>query len=396
MNDIKEKSAPEKAISETENRKILSDYSITENNKKINSDEDKYNIQQFIIMQRLPYKSKLSLAKARVIEFINECGIRGLSTHISVGGLDSITLLCFIRSMGYDSRSIPAISVSILEDKGNQEIHKQLGVISIKPYKSKTQVLNEFGFPVISKAKATKISYLQEPDNPKRTFIHAIMTGDMGEQGHFQHSDKIKLQDKWIKLFGGYYNEHRPDLKCQIAPFKVSAKCCKYMKEDPCDDWAKAHNSAPFLGLMASEGGQREMALMKNGCNYFGKDVIRSCPFATFSRQDLLQLALDLNVPVPRAYGKIERKSDGTLYTTRAQRTGCSMCGFGIQFEKRPHRFDRLYQDNPKEWEYWMYRAITAPDGTKYGWGKVLDYLGIGWEWADGKMVDNHGQLKLI
>ena len=38
MNDIKEKSAPEMAVSETENRKILSDYSITESNKKINSD----------------------------------------------------------------------------------------------------------------------------------------------------------------------------------------------------------------------------------------------------------------------------------------------------------------------------------------------------------------------
>lgn len=31
-----------------------------------------------------------------------------------------------------------------------------------------------------------------------------------------------------------------------------------------------------------------------------------------------LQLALDLNVPIPRAYGKIKRKDDGTLYTTRA------------------------------------------------------------------------------
>jgi hypothetical protein len=38
------------------------------------------------------------------------------------------------------------------------------------------------------------------------------MTGDMGEQGKFQHRDKIKLQDKWIELFGGLYADHRPDI----------------------------------------------------------------------------------------------------------------------------------------------------------------------------------------
>ena len=343
--------------------------------------ETKMQIKYFEQMQTLPYESKVCVAYQRVNEFQSECYQRELNTHISVGGLDSITLLCFLRQeCGYSAESIPAISVSILEDKSIQEVHRQLGVQSIKPYKSKVQVLNELGFPVISKAKATKIAYLQEPNNPKQTFIHAIMTGDMGEQGHFQHSEKIKLQDKWIKLFGGHYQEHRPDIHCQIAPFKVSSKCCKYMKEDPLDDWGKEHKSGSYLGLMASEGGQREMALKKNGCNYFGKSTIRSCPFATFSRQDLLQLALDLNVPVPKIYGEIKRNAKGELYTTRAQRTGCSMCGFGIQFEKRPHRFDLLRQDNYKEWEFYMYRCCKDSDGTPYGWGRVLDYIGVAWE----------------
>ena len=71
----------------------------------------------------------------------------------------------------------------------------------------------------------------------------------------------------------------------------------------------KEHRSAPFLGLMASEGGQREEALVDHGCNYFEKTVIRSAPFAPFLRQDLLQLALDLNVPVPKIYGEIKKKT---------------------------------------------------------------------------------------
>lgn len=112
-----------------------------------------------------------------------------------------------------------------------------------------------------------------------------------------------------------------------------------------------------------------------------GKNTIRSAPFAPFLRQDLLQLALDLKVPVPEIYGTIERKADGTLYTTGAQRTGCSMCGFGVHLEKRPHRFDQLRKRNPKEWEYWMYWCCTDPaTGEKYGWGRVLDYIGVAWK----------------
>lgn len=336
------------------------------------------NINEFLQKQSLPYELKVQHARQRAWEFYETIeGDYSANCHVSVGGLDSITLLIFLRNIGIN---VPAISVSILEDKSIQEIHKQLGVQSIKPYKTKKQVLNELGFPVISKAKANKIEYLLNPDAEKTTFIHAIMTGDMGEQGNFQHSNRIKLPDKWIKLFGGNYSEHRPDLKCKVPDFKVSAKCCHYLKEKPADDWAKENNSYPYLGLMASEGGQREMALMKNGCNYYGKNTIRSCPFAIFTRQDLLRLAIDLDVPIPRAYGEIKEDKDGNLYTTRAQRTGCSMCGFGIHIEKRPHRFDRLREDNPKEWNYWMYECCTDDKGNKYGWGRVLDYIGVEWE----------------
>ena len=173
--------------------------------------EKKRRMEEFLQKQRLPYKSKVNYAQRRAYDFANECWKRDLNMHISVGGLDSITLLLFLRSIGID---VPAISVSILEDKSIQQIHKQLGIQAIKPYKTKTQVLNELGFPVVSKAKARKISLLQNPNCEKQTFIHAIMTGDMGAQGHFQHSDKIKLPDKWLELFGGHYQEHRPDLNC--------------------------------------------------------------------------------------------------------------------------------------------------------------------------------------
>lgn len=319
--------------------------------------------EEFAQKQSLPYEAKVVHAEKRAWEFFNTVE----NCHVSVGGLDSITLLFFLRHIGID---VPAISVSGIEDRSIQRIHKQLGIIRLKPFKGQKRIIQEYGYPVISKEKARKIEHLQKPDNPKQTFIRALMTGEMGKQGNFGHSDKLKLPDKWIELFGGLYGEYRPDLQCQCAPFAVSAECCKWMKEKPCDEWAKAHNSFPYLGLMAVEGGQREKGLIKNGCNYYGKDVTRSAPFAIFTRQDLLQLAVDLHVPVPEIYGEIVREDDGTLRTTRAQRTGCAMCGFGIHMEERPHRFDRLRKDNPRLWHYWMYTM---------GWGEVLDYIGVGW-----------------
>lgn len=332
---------------------------------------------RFTAMQNLPYKVKIKRAELRAIEFMEEMDRRGFNAHVSVGGLDSITLLIFLRHIGID---IPAISVSNVEDGSIQRIHKQLGVENVKSYKTKVEVLNEIGFPVISKRIAGKIDLLQNPTEDNKTVRHAIITGECGEQGHFAKNSRMKLPQKWLKLFAGYENKNE-GVNYQIAPFQVSNKCCYYLKEKPCDDWAKDHKSWPFLGMMASEGGQREEALVDHGCNYYGKTVMRSAPFAPFLRQDLLQLALDLQVPVPEIYGKIERHPNGKLYTTKAQRTGCSMCGFGIHMEKRPHRFDRLREQNPKEWHFWMYECCTDPEtGERYGWGRVLDYIGVDWE----------------
>lgn len=331
---------------------------------------------QYIAM---PYEAKVALAENRIWEWHDTCWANDKDYHVSVGGLDSITLLALVRKvLGPDTIGV---SISQLEDKSVQRVHEEMGVVRINPMKTKVRVLKELGFPVVSKAKANKIHYLLDKDADKQTFIHAIMTGDMGAQGHFQHSEKIKLPDKWIELFGGNYAYMRPDLNCKTPNFKVSSECCYWLKELPADKWAKEHNSWPFLGLMQSEGGQREMGLLKNGCNYVGKSTARSCPFNYFTRQDLLQLALDLNVHVPEIYGEIVREPDGTLRTTKAQRTGCSMCGFGIHMEKRPHRFDRLREQNPKEWHFWMYECVTDDEtGEKYGWGRVLDWIGVEWE----------------
>lgn len=359
--------------------------SIAERMERIGSSEK---IASFKVKQQMPYDFKVKYAAIRAREFYSECAKRDLECHVSVGGLDSITLFMFLKSIGIQ---VPAISVSSLEDPSIQKVHKDLGIISLKPakredgtYWTKAKILQDYGFPVLSKEIAGKIELLQRHTPESKTVRHAIVTGETGAYGGFKKHSRMKLSQKWLEKFGGLENEEE-NVNYQIAPFKVSSKCCYYLKEKPCTDWAKEHSSAPYLGLMASEGGRREKTLMINGCNYFGTSTIRSAPFAIFNRQDLLQLALELNVPVPRIYGEIKQDDNGLLYTTGEQRTGCSMCGFGIQLEKRPHRFDRLRDRNPKEWDYWMNKCCIDDDGNPYGWGKVLDYIGVKWEDMPGK-----------
>lgn len=346
--------------------------------KRETKDEKLYRLQTNAQRMALPYGAKVNLAQRRIREWADFCWENGKNYAVSVGGLDSITLLALCRKTLHED--VPGISVSVLEDKSIQRVHREMGVIPIKPLKSKVQVLQEDGFPVVSKLAAAKIARLQAPgdDSP---IIRAYMTGDMGAWGGYGHNDKFKLPDRWVELFGGLYADMRPDLNCKVAPFRVSDQCCYWLKELPAQQYQQAHDIWPFLGLMQSEGGRRQYSLRAHGCNYVGETTARSCPFNYFTRQDLLQLALDLGVHVPEIYGEIVRDPDGTLRTTKAQRTGCSMCGFGIHLDGRPHHFDLLREQNPKEWEFWMYRCCTDPEtGEQYGWGRVLDYIGVGWE----------------
>lgn len=127
--------------------------------------DGKKRIADFMVKEQMPYDFKVKYARIRALEFVKECDRRELNYHVSVGGLDSITLFMFLKSIGVDA---PGISVSYLEDKSIQEVHKQLGIECLKSAVkcvdengrehrwTKQQIIQEFGFPVLSKEVAAK------------------------------------------------------------------------------------------------------------------------------------------------------------------------------------------------------------------------------------------------
>lgn len=144
--------------------------SIIERNKRIGADVKRA---AFMVKQQQSYEFKKKYAAIRAREFVGMCDEHDKNYHVSVGGLDSITLFLFLHSIGI---YCPGVSASYLEDRGNQAVHKALGIISVSPIKrengkpwTKSAVIQEFGFPVLSKEIAAKIELLQNPTENNAT-----------------------------------------------------------------------------------------------------------------------------------------------------------------------------------------------------------------------------------
>ena len=84
--------------------------------ERMKENDSEHKIAMFKVKQQQDYSFKKKYARIRAWEFYNHPEIDGMA-YVAVGGLDSITLHVFLRSIGID---VPAISVSSLEDKSIQ------------------------------------------------------------------------------------------------------------------------------------------------------------------------------------------------------------------------------------------------------------------------------------
>ena len=125
--------------------------------------------------QRVPYSIKRKMSEDRIRSFYKEAQARGYNLHVSVGGLDSIVLCYMIREMGYDENEIKFVSASTLEDASIQKVHKELGVICVRPLRNKVEVIQEFGFPILSKKRKTAAA-ITEATHHQRSFPLQTLT----------------------------------------------------------------------------------------------------------------------------------------------------------------------------------------------------------------------------
>lgn len=86
-------------------------------------------VKDFIAKMKQDYAFKKAYAARRAWEFYNHPDVAGMC-YVAVGGLDSITLFLFLRSIGIE---VPGTSVSMLEDRSIQKVHKALGIRALRP-----------------------------------------------------------------------------------------------------------------------------------------------------------------------------------------------------------------------------------------------------------------------
>jgi 3'-phosphoadenosine 5'-phosphosulfate sulfotransferase (PAPS reductase)/FAD synthetase len=300
-------------------------------------------------MQAIPYEIKIEMSRRRIIEYAEYYGADKLAVAYS-GGLDSTMALHFIRSIYPE---VKAISVLAIECKENiEQIRTTENVEPVAPRYTQQQVIKKFGYPVVSKKTSKAIRRLRNPSERNLKSRNLALTGITSEG---KKAGTYKLAIKWRFLIN--------------APFEISDRCCYYMKETPMINYAKKKGYAVILATMAEESKSRMDGYCKRGhCNTFD-ELGLSTPFIFWTRNDMLRYIDENGVKISEAYGEIKQFETGEYYTTKAQRTGCPICMFGMDREGKdgnPNRFQRMYYDDYKMW----YKAVF-----EWGYKEVLDYF---------------------
>lgn len=300
-------------------------------------------------MQGWSLERKIRVTQTRIIEWYKHYNGQ---VYVSFsGGKDSTVLLDLARRIFPD---IEAVFVDTgLEYPSIREFVKTKDNVTwLKPEMSFKQVIEMFGYPVISKEVSDAVSLA------KRGFECGIKKLN-GLDAHYQPCDFRKQYKKYKFLVD--------------APFMIGDECCNEMKKKPSKKYEKETGLKPIIATMACESAMRKTNWLKTGCNAFESKRPISIPMSFWLEQDVLEYLKRFNIPYADVYGEIKQDENGKYYTTGADRTGCMFCMFGVHLEKEPNRFQRMKEQYPKIYDY----CIRSKEQGGLGLGEVLDYIGV-------------------
>ena len=307
-------------------------------------------------MQSLPLEAKIKLSQERIRAWYEHW--EGEVYVLFSGGKDSTVLLDLVRKMYPDT---PAVFVDTgLEYPELREFVKSVeNVTWVRPKKNFRQVIEEYGYPVISKEVAKVVkdarSAIQKGNENSYALAQLNGTRKNPKTGGASSFNMVK----WKFLLN--------------APFKISASCCDVMKKRTTHNYEKETGKKGIVGTMADESRLRKTQWLKYGCNVFeGKKQI-SKPLSFWTEQDIFEYILKYGLPYASVYGDIVQDDEGKYYTTGCDRTGCVFCMFGCHLEKEPNRFQRLKITHPKLWQYCM----KPWNEGGLGMAEVLDYISV-------------------
>ncbi|MBW1779346.1 MAG: phosphoadenosine phosphosulfate reductase family protein [Deltaproteobacteria bacterium] len=278
--------------------------------------------------QGQPLDGKVIMSDRRIREWHDHW--RG-DVYVSFsGGKDSTALLHLVRSI---YPRVPAVfcNTGLEFPEVVRFVRATENVVWLKPKMRFREVIDKYGWPVVSKEQAMAISRYNNTKSEVQKFYR--LWG-------FPNGPKGKISEKWKWLLD--------------APFKIGEGCCAVMKKRPFHKFEKESGLHGITGEMASDSNNRRQRYLATGCNAFDTKTPLSRPLSFWLEDDVWQYLNDNNVPY----------SD--IYDMGYGRTGCVFCCFGLHMEGRPNRFERMKETHPRLWTYCM---------DKLGLREVLEFM---------------------
>lgn len=340
-------------------------------------------------MQSLPLEAKIIMTQQRIRQWHEYWD--GMVYVSFSGGKDSTVLKHIVDGM-YDD--VPALFVNTgLEYPEIQTFVRAImagkydcfnsDVEIERPEMRFDEVIEKYGYPVISKEIARIVKYARKGDTKSGRYYMQKLNGELMHDG----KKSAYNQEKWKFLLD--------------SDFKIDSSCCDVMKKKPAKQYSKRTGRLPIVGTMAAESRLRKQKWIQNGCNAFTCKNPISQPMSFWTEQDVLQYIKKYDVPYCSVYGDIIPADNGEqiegqlttfdlledyqgtqLQTTGCNRTGCMFCMFGCHLEKEPNRFQRLKETHPRQYQYCIgggeyVDGKWQPSKEGLGIGHVLDYINV-------------------
>lgn len=257
-------------------------------------------------MQGWSLEEKIKVSQMKILEWYRAYSGQ-VFTSFS-GGKDSTVLLDLARQVCPD---IPAVYVDTgLEYPELRDFVKTKdNVIWLRPRYPFTQIIEKYGYPVISKEVSDAVSGARKGQPYRLARLNGELLDKNGKKSIYNCEKYKYLLD---------------------APFAVSARCCYHMKKAPLNKFERQSGRHPITGVLACESKLREQSYLKFGCNGYERRRPLSQPLAFWREEDILLYLKMTGIPYAPIYGDIvevkKRNGAPTLKTTGVSRSGCMYC----------------------------------------------------------------------